>query len=152
MFRTRLLVGWADVDLNGHMRNTAFLEKTVDVRMLFFTAAGFDAREFGRLKLGPVVMTDALRYHREVGLLAEITGTLELGGLAPDGSRFRMRNEFLNDAGDLLARVESTGGWLDGTTRRLVVPPAAISTALATLGRTADFETLPSSIKPRAAP
>jgi acyl-CoA thioester hydrolase len=147
MYTTQLLVGWADIDLNGHMRNTAYLEKSVDVRMLYFTSAGFDAAEFGRLRIGPVVMTDSLRYFREVQLLAQLTCTLALAGLATDGSRFRMRNEFLNGSGVLLARVDSTGGWLDGQSRRLIAPPPAVAAALEMLGRTEDFEELPSSLR-----
>jgi acyl-CoA thioester hydrolase len=150
MYATPVSVGWADVDLNGHMRNSAYLEKSVDVRMRYFAAAGFDVAGFAQLRVGPVVMNEELRYFKEVGLLAELSGTMALAGLAPDGSRWRLRNEFLRADGTLAARIDSTGGWLDTAARRLIAPPAALGTALEALGRTADFAVLPSSL--RAAP
>src|SRR5512134_3825516 len=114
-----LLAGWADMDANAHMRNTAYLDKAVDARMLFFTAMGFPATEFERLRIGPVVMRDEVEYFLEVRLLDTLRVTLELCGLSPDGSRFRVRNEFYRQDGRIAARVTSTGGWLDLSRRRL---------------------------------
>jgi len=146
-FETPLVVGWSDLDLNGHMRNSAFLEKSVDVRMQFFLACGFDVREFAARGFGPVVKTDALRYFREVGLLAPLTGTLALAGFAADGSRFQMRNEFVRGDGELAARLDTVGGWLDIKSRRLIAPPPEVLAALDTLARTEDFADMPSSLK-----
>ncbi len=146
-FSTPLAVGWADVDLNGHMRNSAFLEKSVDVRMRFFVARGFDVGEFSRRGFGPVVKSEEIRYFRELGLLAPLTGTLALAGLAPDGSRFQMRNEFVRGDGELAARIDTLGGWLDIRSRRLIEPPPELLAALDSLGRTDDFQVLPSSVR-----
>ena len=35
-FSKTLYVGWGDLDANGHMRNTAYLDKAADVRMYYF--------------------------------------------------------------------------------------------------------------------
>jgi acyl-CoA thioester hydrolase len=43
--------------------------------------------------------------------------------------------------------VTSTGGWLDLTTRKLVLPPEALLAALRSLAPTDDFQILASSIK-----
>jgi acyl-CoA thioester hydrolase len=147
MYEQTLQTGWSDMDFNGHMRNTAYLEKAVDVRLGFFAAHGFPVSEFGRLRIGPVVMSDVVSYYREVGLLETLRATLALGGLAPDGSRFRVRNEFHRADGVLAARIDSVIGWLDLNARRLVAPPAPLAAALERLGRTADFEVLPSSLR-----
>lgn len=147
LFERQLLAGWADMDGNGHMRNTAYLEKSVDVRLQYFAAAGFAAGDFARLKLGPVVMRDEVGYFREVGLHEGLRATLELAGLAADGSRFRVRNQFYRADGLLAARVVSTGGWLDLGTRKLIAPPPSLLAALRGLARTEDFQELPSSLK-----
>ena len=55
MYSRTLLAGWADMDFNSHMRNTAFLDKSADVRVMYFADFGFPAQEFSRLRLGPVV-------------------------------------------------------------------------------------------------
>jgi acyl-CoA thioester hydrolase len=145
MFERRLIAGWGDMDFNSHMRNTAFLDKSADVRMMFFAANGFPMEEFIRLKLGPVITKDELEYYREVRLLEELRVTLCVRGLAEDGSRFLMRNEFWSAPGDqLVARVTSAGGWLDLEARRLVVPPEGLVAAMRLLPRTDDFQVIPS--------
>lgn len=150
MYEKTLFAGWSDMDFNSHMRNTAFLDKSADVRMMFFAENGFPMAEFVRLKLGPVVLRDEVDYRKEVGLLQQITVALAMAGLSPDGSRFAIRNEISLPDGKLCARVTSTGGWLDLAARKLVAPPAALLAALQTLPRTSDFAALPPSVRERA--
>jgi acyl-CoA thioester hydrolase len=147
MFEKTLFAGWSDMDFNSHMRNTAFLDKCVDVRMMFFAENGFPMEELLRCKIGPVVMKDEVEYFKEVRLLDPLRVTLTLAGLAEDGSRFKLRNELWRDDGKLLARVTSTGGWLDLTSRKLVVPPAELLAAMRSLSQAEDFQVLESSIK-----
>jgi acyl-CoA thioester hydrolase len=87
MYSKTLLAGWADMDFNSHMKNTAFLDKAADVRLMFFTEHGFPTSEFSRLGFGPIVIRDEVDYRKEVSLLDEISVTLALGGMATDGSR-----------------------------------------------------------------
>lgn len=147
MYSRTLIAGWADMDFNSHMRNTAFLDKSADVRMMFFADQGFPVAEFHRLRIGPVAMKDEVEYFREVGLLQELTVTLALAGLAPDGSRFSLRNDILRPDGTLCARVTTAGGWLDLSQRRLVTPPPALLATLQLLERIGEFAELPSSIR-----
>lgn len=150
MYSKKMIAGWADMDFNAHMKNTAFLDKSADVRMMFFAEHGFPIAEFSRLKLGPVVMKDEVEYQREVGLLQEITVTLAIAGLSEDGSRFAMRNEIFLSDGRLSAKVTSSGGWLDLAARKLVAPPKPLFAALRSLSHTSDFQVLPSSVKGRS--
>jgi acyl-CoA thioester hydrolase len=148
MFEKMLYAGWADMDSNGHMRNTAYLDKSADVRMMFFAEHGFSMEEFARQRIGPVVMKDELDYYREIHILASLRVTFLLVGLAEDGSRFIIRNEFWRAEGDMAARVTSTGGWLDLAARKLVVAPEGLLAAMQSMTHTNDFRVLPSSIKP----
>ena len=149
LYATTLETGWSDIDMNGHLANTAYLAKAVDVRLRFFALHRFGVGEFARLRIGPVVMTDEIGYFREVHLQETLTATLALAGLADDGSRWRLCNEFHRTDGKLAARVTSLGGWLDLDARRLVAPPPPLAAALATLARTAEFAALPSSLRAR---
>ncbi len=146
-FSIQAIAGWADMDANAHMANVAYLSKCVDARMSFFQQQGFPVAEFAKRRIGPVVRRDELEYFREIGLLEPITVTLEIAGMAMDGSRFRLRNEILNGDGKLAARVTSEGGWLDLARRRLVAPPADLLEALGTMPQAAEFERLQSSIR-----
>ena len=147
MFERTTVAGWGDMDFNAHMRNTAYLDKAVDVRMMFFAAHGFPMSEFARLRVGPVVMKDEAEYHRETSLLDELRVTLAIAGLAEDGSRFRLRNEFFGADGRRAARLTSTGGWLDLVERKLVAAPPAMLATLNLLERTDDFVAMPSSVR-----
>ncbi|CAN5132529.1 hypothetical protein BH11PSE11_BH11PSE11_34390 [soil metagenome] len=147
MYSRTLFAGWADMDFNSHMKNTAFLDKSADVRMLFFAENGYPVSEFSRLRFGPVVMKDEVEYFKEVSLLQEITVTLALAGMAEDGSRFMLRNEILRADGTLCARVTSTGGWLDLAARKIIEPPPAVLALMLAQDRTSDFVQLNSSIR-----
>ena len=147
MYAKVLVAGWGDMDFNGHMRNTAYLDKSADVRMMYFSENGFPMIEFVRRRLGPVVMKDEVEYFKEVGLLAQLRVTLSNAGLSGDGSRFRVRNEFFRLDEIVAAKVTSAGGWLDLSTRKLVAPPEALLRALQALPRTDDFEVLQSRVR-----
>jgi acyl-CoA thioester hydrolase len=147
MFSKTLYAGWADMDFNAHMKNTAYLDKAVDVRMMFFSENGFPMAEFLKRRFGPVVMKDEVEYFKEVGLLESIIGTLSLTGISEDGSRFMLRNEFSRADGKRCAKITTTAGWLDLSARKLIAPPEALLAALNSLARTADFSVLPSSLK-----
>ncbi len=146
-FAISTFAGWADMDANAHMANFAYLNKCVDSRMDFFRLNGFPVTEFAKRRIGPVVRRDVLEYFREVGLHEPITVTLALGGMAPDGSRFRLVNEVILADGRVAARIQSEGGWLDLVARKLIAPPEELRLALAAMPHTSDFEELPSSIR-----
>lgn len=146
-YQQSMIAGWGDMDLNSHMRNTAYLDKSADTRMLFFSEHGFAVAEFVRRRLGPVIRRDEVTYYREVSLLERITVTLALGGMSPDGSHWLLRNDFLRADGQTAATVRSTGGWLDLSTRKLTVPPPELLEAMQALARTPDFVELTSSIR-----
>jgi acyl-CoA thioester hydrolase len=144
MYARQMTASWGDMDFNGHMRNTAFLDKSADIRLMFFADHGLPMEEFIRLGIGPVVRSDQLEYFREIRLLEQMRVTLAAAGLSEDGARFVMRNEFWRADDTLAARVTSSGGWLDHRARKLVVPPAALQAALRSAPRTDDFAVLPS--------
>jgi acyl-CoA thioester hydrolase len=137
-FAKTLYVGWGDLDANGHMRNTAYLDKAADVRMYYFAEHGFPSREFARLAIGPVIRKDEIEYFRELHLLDAITVSLAVAALSQDGARFVLRNEFSRD-GELVARVTSTGGWLDLKSRKLVAPPEPLRALLKAAPRAESF-------------
>jgi acyl-CoA thioester hydrolase len=140
-------VRWNETDSNGHMRNSAYLDMASDVRMMFFRDNNITAKDFERLRVGPVVMKDEIEYFREMKLMDSIEVTMENAGMAPDGSRFRIRNCYFRQDGKLSVSITSTVGWLNLDARRLIMPPESILGALEKLTRTDDYAELPSSIK-----
>ena len=147
IFEKHFEVGWRDVDPNGHVANMAYLEYAVDTRVAFFDSCGFPPQNFLKNGFGPVIKSDFVEYFREVLMLEKLIVTMENGGFAEDGSRFRVVNNIYKADRELAARVVSIGGWLNLNERKLVEPPDIIKKAWQGLTRTEDFEELRSSIK-----
>ncbi len=151
MYSKRLFAGWSDMDFNAHMKNTAFVDKAADVRLMFFAERGFPTAEFARLRIGPVVVRDEIDYRKEVELLQEIDVTLALAGLSTDGSRWLLQSD-IRRAEKLCVRARSFGAWLDLDARKLVAPPEMLRAALLSLDKTTDFEVLRGNIRGSRAP
>jgi acyl-CoA thioester hydrolase len=147
LYKQTFHVRWNEADANGHMRNSAYLDMGSDIRMMFFRDNDFTAKDFERLRVGPVVMRDEIDYFREMKLMDPIEVTVELAAIAPDGSRFQICNNYYRQDGKLSVRLTSTVGWLDLDARQLIQPPAPLFEALLKMVKTDDFITLPSSVK-----
>lgn len=145
-FTSTTHVRWPDVDPNGHMRTTAYLDAAEDNRMQFFASVGFPVPELAARRLGPISHGDDIRYRAELRLLEAFTVELRLSGMASDGARFRLHNRIVKEDGRTAATIETTAGWLDLEARRLTTPPADLLAALTTLERTKDFAELPSPL------
>ena len=143
-YAKEFLAGWRTMDFNGHMGNTAYLDLAADVRLAFFAEHGFPTSEFRRLAMGPVIRKEEIEYFREIGLHETVTVTFAVRAMSADGARFALENEHWTAEGERAARVRSTGGWLDLTRRKLIVPPPALLAVLYLVPRTLDFEELPS--------
>lgn len=147
IFEKRFVVGWRDVDPNGHVANMVYLQYAVDARIAMFAANGFPPANFLRQGFGPVIKTDFVEYFREVMMLEDIRVTVENGGHSEDFSRFRVINNIYKSDGELAARVSTIGGWLSMSQRKLIEPPDELKKAWANLTRTDDFEGLRSSVR-----
>lgn len=141
-------VRWGDLDYNGHMRNTAYLDVGADVRMMFFEQHGFSMREFERLRIGPVMFRDELEYFREMRLLERFDVALEIAGVSDDHKHFRLRNEFIRADGVVAARVSSNGAWFDLESRKIVAPPSQLIATFSHLPRSGDFTPIVRSTAP----
>jgi acyl-CoA thioester hydrolase len=133
------LAGWATMDFNGHMANTAYLDLAADTRMAFFAEHGFPPSQFRQLGLGPVVRKDEIEYFREVGRHDSVTVTYAVLAMSADGARFVLENEVWLANGERAASVRSTGGWLDLRARKLVTPPDALLAVFTKVPRAPGF-------------
>ena len=141
-FERTFQVSWSQLDPNGHLANTGYLNLAIDTRMQYFESQGFTPAEFARAKIGPVLRREEVDYFRELRLLERVRVSLALGGASPDGARFRLVSELKREDGELCARIVATGGWLDLAARKLAVPPEKLAQAVLALERTDDFQEL----------
>ena len=148
-FSRRFTVRWADCDMNGHMRNTAYSEYGTDVRVAFLEHAGFPLQRIAELGIGPVLRREEIDYLRELTLGETIVVDLRQLGLSADGSHFRFRHDFARADGKPAARIVLEGGWVDLRRRKLTAPPEPLARAFDALPRAEGWTEL-ADLKPGA--
>jgi acyl-CoA thioester hydrolase len=137
------IVRWADCDVNGHMRNTAYSEYAIDTRISFLTDQGFPYQRFEEMGFGPVILREEIDYLRELRLGETVEVDFTQLGLSPDGARFKLAHDFWRPGGKQAARIVLSGGWLGLETRRLVTPPDPLFQAMAAVPKAEGWEELP---------
>jgi acyl-CoA thioester hydrolase len=136
------VVRWSECDQNGHLRNTAYSEYGIETRIGFIADRGFSVNKLREVGIGPVILREELDYLREVHLGDAIEVDFQRLGLSPDGARWRLAHD-LSRAGEKVARIVLSGGWLDLRKRRLTPPPQEIQDIFEALDRGEPYEDLP---------
>jgi hypothetical protein len=87
-YESRCEVRWADLDPNGHVRHTVFMDWATQCRVAVLASAGLTPRRFQELGMGPVLFREEADYLREVDAGDQITVALELVGASADWKHF----------------------------------------------------------------
>jgi acyl-CoA thioester hydrolase len=135
---------WADADANGHVRHSAYGELGAQSRYDWLADDGMSWERIEAMGIGVVLLREELDYLRELRMRYEVRIDLELLAMSPDGGRWKLRQHvYAEEGAPVAARMVVLGGWLDLTTRRLVVAPAPLLELLRRSPRASDFEELP---------
>ena len=132
---------WADIDLNQHMRHSAFADWAAFARTEWLNSNGFTIQTLVEQKMAPVLFEDRARYLREITLGEQIHIELQLAGANRDGSRWFLRHVFRRGT-TVCAVYEAKGAWFDVVTRRVVAPSPRLLEAYAKMTRTDDYAEL----------
>ncbi|MEQ1800719.1 MAG: thioesterase family protein [Gammaproteobacteria bacterium] len=135
-------VRWADLDVNGHARHTAFMDWATHCRVSAFAAHGITLARFSELGVGPVIFREEADYLREVVGNDRVTVDFAFTGGSADWKHFRIRHLLTRLDGVHCATVVVRGSWLNLRERKVVAPPEPIFQACEALPRAADFEVL----------
>lgn len=130
---------WADIDMNGHMRHTTYMDYATQARMCCFADHGFGLREFSRHGCGPILTREEVRYLREIRPGQAFRVRVELSGLSEDLKHFAMRSTVVGSDDDPAAVIDIHGAWMDMGARRLMPAPPALVAAMAGMPRSEDF-------------
>ena len=79
-FVVTIVPRWADMDLNQHMRHSAFADWASYARTEWLNANGFTMPKLVELRMTPVMFEDRTRYLKEVLLGERIEIELQLAG------------------------------------------------------------------------
>jgi len=135
-------IRWSDVDANGHLANSAYLNFMSHTRASFLNENGFSLRELVKLGIGPVVFSEQIHYFKESFLEQKVTVSLEVSGLSDKGMFFKFEHNFYDHKGRHLATCDILGAWINLKTRSLVELPEELRAKMQNFPKAEHFKTL----------
>lgn len=142
MYLKEFEIRWSDIDANGHLANSAYINFMSHTRMAFFTEHGFSLNEMVKHNLGPVMFYENIFYFKESFIGKPIRVSLQLSGLSEHGMFFRFTHNFYNAKGENLATCETLGGFIDLKSRQLCNLPKSLFELAEQFPKSEDFKVL----------
>ena len=142
MYKKQFEIRWSDVDANGHLANSAYLNFMSHTRVGFLNQNGFSLRELVKYGIGPVVFSEQIHYFKESFLEEKIVVSLEVSGLSENGTFFKFEHNFYNLKGKHLATCDITGAWIDLKSRSLTVLPEELRHKMQEFPKAENFKIL----------
>jgi len=102
-------IRWSDLDANGHVNYSAYINAAGDLRYRFFCEHDFPPEKFEALRIGPVYTAIHAQFLREVRLGETVTITYALSGVSPQGSRWKVQHDILKSNGKKAVSLEMEG-------------------------------------------
>ncbi|UCJ10154.1 acyl-CoA thioesterase [Chitinophaga pendula] len=130
---------WAQIDVNGHMRHSAYADYAAQGRLALLASVGLNPKTFLELKVGPVLFKEESVYLREVSLNETIKVSAELIRYRPNGSRWTIRNEIFRSDGVKAAVITVEGAWLDTERRKIITLPPDLNNLFMAVPKSEDF-------------
>ncbi|MBI1185081.1 thioesterase [bacterium] len=132
-------VRWADVDMNGHLRHSAYADFCSHARVELLQNLGMGMQKMRELAVGPILFSENLVYKKEVGLNEIIHIETLLKGGRKDASRWRILHKIYKANEVLACEVEVYGAWLNLRERRLCTLPGEYAQKLLDMPKSNDF-------------
>lgn len=134
---------WANLDPNGHMRHTAYNDYCAQARLLYFEDLGIPFNEVMKMGVGPILFREDTRFFKEIRMNEKFEVGFAVIRMRKDCSKWSFRHNIYNSKGELSARIEVDGAWLDLKARKTTVPPKAVIDRLDEAIKSEDFEWIP---------
>ena len=135
-------IKWSDLDANGHVNYSAYINAAGDLRYGFFSEHGFPPEKFQELGIGPIYTAIHARFFREVRMGETVTITYAMSGLSPQGGRWKVHHEILKSNGKKAVSLDLEGAILNLVSRKPALPTAELLQTFNLIPRAKDFEVL----------
>ena len=146
-YRQDIIVRWADVDPNGHVRHSVYYDYGAQSRIGYLISRGMDIDRLRQMQIGPVLFREEAKFLRELRMGDQLAIDFKIAGMTETGKRWRIRHHIVRDNEELCAILEMDGAWLNLKERRTVEPPQELAAIFNDLPKTDDFELLQSRSK-----
>jgi acyl-CoA thioester hydrolase len=131
VFAVRITVRGYELDTQGHLNQSVYLQYGEHARWELLRAAGITQDVLISSGIGPVVLESTIRYLRELRGGDEVDVTC--GFVWGEGRTFRVEQDYRRADGTQVAELVAVGGLLDLRERRLVTDPRGRLRALSSV-------------------
>lgn len=121
-FESEIKVRWNEMDANGHVNNSVFMQYFDQARIEAFATVGFGADVMREKNMGPVIYNAQIDYKKElkhpdsVRILTQFTDVQKSRGTV-------VQNMFSATTGDLISSAQFKGIFMDFSRKRPVPFP-----------------------------
>lgn len=120
---------WSMIDVNGHLRHSAYADFAAQARVNILGKLGF-AKELLKLRIGPILFREELIYYKEIRLNEEIEVSCEVLKCREDVSRYSLQSVIYRKIdGVKAAEINVDGAWMDLNLRKLTTLPIEMQQA-----------------------
>ncbi len=123
MYLKKYEIRWNDVDANGHLGNSAYMNYCSNTRVRFLEENGFGFYELNKKGISPVLLNEQFSYFKEFLPHEKVYISFALNKVTPDGTFYEFQHGIFKENGVEAARAKITGCWLDLNSRKIVAPP-----------------------------
>ena len=127
-FKFQQLIKERHLDTFGHVNNATYLELLEEARWEFLNDEGINLKTIQASGIGPVVLECNIKFLKELRLRQTIT--IESQILSFENKISVMRQDIMNEAGDLCTEARMVFGVFDLKARKLILPPEQWLSAL----------------------
>ena len=120
MFFYETTISETYIDIFGHMNNARYLELFEQARWEYISQNGFGLDTIRKLQQGPVILEVNLRYNKELKHRDKIK--ISVMFMQQTGKISKIKQEMLNEQGQVCAELLVTFGLFDLQTRKLISP------------------------------
>lgn len=120
-------VRWSDLDANGHLANSKYMDFTSFARIEYLRKLGITLQDFSRLRFGPAVLREEISFFKEAREGQQIMISVRISGQSEDGEIFEFEHDLYDkETGRHIAYSRVFGVWFSTETRRKSPPPEEI--------------------------
>lgn len=129
------------------MRHTAYNDYCAQARLMYFEEINMPFDKLIDMNVGPILFREDTRFFKEIRMNEAFDVGFAISKLRRDGSKWSFRHNIYTKEGDLSAKIEVEGAWLDLIRRKTVVPPKELGDLLIQGPMTEDFEWVPDKVR-----
>lgn len=129
---------WSMIDVNGHLRHSAYADLAAQARVNVLIDLGLDKATM-KLGIGPILFREELIYHREIRINDVVSVSVALKKFRKDGKRYTLVSEIFNSENVRCATIIVDGAWLDVKSRKLTALPDNLNETFVKISQTDDF-------------